>query len=246
MHFINHPLSGCKMLKYLLLLLVTVTCFNARADEAEVKKILKKNYPQIGNVEQVYKAPFLGLYEVVVDQQLFYTDAKAEYLIIGSIYDLKKGHNLTEKRSRELFAIDFKSLPFDIALKRVKGNGKRVMAYVTDPNCFYCKKLEHELKKIDNVTLYRFLYPLLPGSDEKVRNIMCSKDPNKTFEDWMLNGVVPAEGSCKTKTEKVIAFSKKMRVNGTPSLIFPDGVLVPGYLPTADLEKALNGTFEHK
>ncbi len=80
---------------------------SAHADEAKVKSILKKNYPQIGNVENVYKAPYLGLYEVVTDDQLFYTDEKAQYLINGSIYDLKNGRNLTEERSRKLFAVDF-------------------------------------------------------------------------------------------------------------------------------------------
>ena len=229
------------MFRYLLLMLAAVFCLSAHADEAKVKSILKKNYPQIGNVENVYKAPYLGLYEVVTDDQLFYTDEKAQYLINGSIYDMKNGRNLTEERSRKLFAVDFDKLPFEIAVKRVKGNGQRKMAYLTDPNCGYCKKLEGELKNMDNVTLYRFLYPIFPGSDEKVRNILCSADPNKTWEDWMLNGVLPPSGNCATQTEKVLALGKKLHVNGTPTLIFADGVQVPGYMPAADLEKALNG-----
>ena len=207
------------MFRYLLLMLAAVFCLSAHADEAKVKSILKKNYPQIGNVENVYKAPYLGLYEVVTDDQLFYTDEKAQYLINGSIYDMKNGRNLTEERSRKLFAVDFDKLPFEIAVKRVKG----------------------ELKNMDNVTLYRFLYPIFPGSDEKVRNILCSADPNKTWEDWMLNGVLPPSGNCATQTEKVLALGKKLHVNGTPTLIFADGVQVPGYMPAADLEKALNG-----
>jgi thiol:disulfide interchange protein DsbC len=230
------------MFKYLLLLLTAFFCLNSYADEAKVKSMLEKNYPQIGKVDNVYKAPFLGLYEVVTDDQLFYTDEKARYLINGSIYDLKSGRNLTEERSHKLFAVDFDSLPFELAVKRVKGNGQRKMAYLTDPNCGYCKKLEGVLKNVDNVTLYRFLYPIFPGSDEKVRNILCSNDPNKTWEDWMLNGVPPPSGNCATQTEKVLALGKKLHVNGTPTLIFADGTQVPGYMPAADLEKALNGT----
>lgn len=233
------------MFRYLLLLLAAVFCLNAHADEAKVKSTLKKNYPQIGNVVNVYKAPYLGLYEVVTDDQLFYTDEKAQYLINGSIYDMKNGRNLTEERSRKLFAVEFDKLPFDIAIKRVKGNGQRKMAYLTDPNCGYCKKLEGELKNVDNVTLYRFLYPIFPGSDEKVRNILCSTDPNKTWEDWMLNGVLPPSGNCATQTEKVLALGKKLHVTGTPTLIFADGLLVPGYMPAADLEKTLNGAAGH-
>ena len=230
------------MFKPLLLLLATLFCFNAYADEAKVKSILQKNYPQIGNVEGVYKAPFLGLYEVVADDQLFYTDEKARYLINGNIYDLKSGRNLTEERSHKLFAVEFDKLPFELALKKVKGNGSRKMAYFTDPNCGYCKKLEGELKNVDNVTLYRFLYPLFPGSDEKVRNILCSNDPNKTWEDWMTSGVKPPSGNCATQTEKVIALGKKLHVNGTPTLLFANNKQIPGYMPAAELEKALNNT----
>jgi len=229
------------MFRTLLLLLASLICLSAYADEAKVKKILEKNYPQIGKVDNVYKASFLGLYEVVTDDQLFYTDEKAQYLINGSIYDLKSGRNLTEERSHKLFAVDFDSLPFELAVKRVKGNGQRKMAYLTDPNCGYCKKLEGVLKNVDNVTLYRFLYPIFPGSDEKVRNILCTNDPNKTWEDWMLNGVQPPAGNCTTQTEKVVALGKKLHVNGTPTIIFADGTQVPGYLPAAELEKALNG-----
>ena len=252
------------MFRTLPLLLATLFCFSAYADEAKapargtpvgspahsadpsaVKSILQKNYPQIGKIDKVNKAPYLGLYEVVTDDQLLYTDEKAQYLIVGNIIDLKSGHNLTEERSRKLFAVDFNSLPFEIAVKRVKGNGSRKMAYLTDPNCGYCKKLEGELKNVDNVTLYRFLYPIFSGSDEKVRNILCSNDPNKTWEDWMLNGVLPPSGNCATQTEKVLALGKKLHVNGTPTLIFADGTQVPGYMPAADLEKALNGATGH-
>ena len=229
------------MLRLIFPLLAAFICTNANADETKVKNTLQKNYPQLGKVDQVYKAPYLGLYEVVIDAQLFYTDEKAQYLINGNIIELKSGRNLTEERSRKLFAIDFNSLPLELAVKKVKGNGQRKMAYFTDPNCGYCKKLEAVLKNVDNVTLYRFLYPIFPGSDEKVRNILCSSDPNKTWEDWMLNGAQPPAGNCVTQTEKVSALGKKLNVTGTPTLIFSDGTLIPGYLPAADLEKALNG-----
>lgn len=234
------------MMKYLLLLLAALFSFNACADEAKVKSILQKEYPQIGKVDKVYKAPFLGLYEVVADDQLFYTDENVQYLINGSVYDLKNGRNLTEERSRKLFAVDFNNLPFEFAVKMVKGKGERKLAYLTDPNCGYCKKLENELKSLDNVTLYRFLYPIFPGSDIKVRNILCSKNPNKTWEDWMLDGVLPPTANCTTHTDKVLALGQKLNVHGTPTLIFADGALVPGYLPAADLEKALNGATGHK
>jgi len=57
--------------------------------------------------------------------------------------------------------------------------------------------------------------------------------------------VQPPVGGCATQTDKVTALGKKLHVSGTPTLIFADGKLIPGYLPAEDLEKALNGAAEH-
>jgi thiol:disulfide interchange protein DsbC len=228
------------MSRSLLLLFATLFCFCAYASEARVKDTLQKNYPQLGKIEKVNKANVLGLYEVITQDQLFYTDEKAQYLINGNIYELKTMRNLTEERARQLFAVDFNALPLELAIKRVKGDGRRKMAYFTDPNCGYCKKLEHELKNLDNVTLYLFLYPLFQGSDEKVKAVWCSKDPIKAWDDLMLNNVQPLAGICDAPSAKVLELGRKLNLSGTPALIFADGVLVPGYVPASDMEKALN------
>ena len=230
------------MIKVLLLLLASFTFSYAHADAAKVKATLQKKYPQFENIEQVHKANILGLYEVVMQGQLFYTDEKTQYLIAGSIYDLKTNSNLTEERSRKLFAVDFDKLPFELAVKKVKGNGQRKMAYFTDPNCSYCQRLEDELKNVDNVTLYMFMLTLFNGSAEKVRGVLCSKNPVQAWDDLMLKHVQPPAGTCDTPTAKVMEFSKSLNVNGTPALIFADGVIVPGFIPAAEIEKALNGT----
>ena len=159
------------MIKLLVVLLATFSFTLAHADAAKLKATLQKKYPQLDQIEQVNKANILGLYEVVMGGQLFYTDAKAQYLINGSIFDLKSSRNLTEERSRKLFAIDFNKLPFELATKKVTGNGQRKMAQLTDPNCSYCKRLEKELAQISDITLYSFLYPIFPGSEEIAEHI---------------------------------------------------------------------------
>jgi len=216
----------------------------ASSSTARVKLTLQKNYPQLGEIKQVNKANIMGLYEVVAQGELFYTDEKARYLISGNIFDLKSGRNITAERSSKLFAIDFNGLPFDLALKKVKGNGLRKMAYFTDPNCSFCKKLEQELTQVDNVTLYIFHLTLFDGSDQKVKGVLCSKNPIKAWDNLMLNNAMPATGTCDTPTMKVAELSRKLNINGTPALIFADGVLVPGFRPAAELEKALNQTME--
>ncbi len=230
------------MLKYILPLLLLVSAA-AFADEAALREHLQKKYPQIGQIDQVNKSPMPGIYEVVTPDHLFYTDKKGDYLINGVIWDLRTMHNITEERSRKLFAVDFKKLPFDLTFKEVKGNGKRQMVIFTDPNCGYCKKLEGELQKVDNVTIYRLMFPIFEGSDVKVRNVWCSADRTKTWTDMLLNGVVaPAatDPKCTYPINKALEWGQKMRINGTPALVFSDGTLVPGALPAEEIEKALN------
>jgi thiol:disulfide interchange protein DsbC len=232
------------MFKTLLLLLLSVSLAHAAETDktaAAIKSTLQKNYEQlIGPVDQVNKSPIPGLYEVVTGDHIFYTDKTAQYLIDGKMFDLKGRQNLTEARERQLFAVDFNKLPLDLAMKKVKGNGSRKLAYFTDPNCGYCKKLEHELQNVTDVTLYLFLYPIFEGSAEKVQNIWCSSDKVKTWDNLMLNGVQPAAAKCDAPSAKVLALGKKLRVNGTPALIFANGVVNPGYMPADALNKALD------
>jgi thiol:disulfide interchange protein DsbC len=221
-----------------LLLLATISA--AHAGEAEIRQSLQSKFPNIGKLEHIVKTPYAGLYEVVAGDQLLYTDELGIYLFDGSIIDTKSRTDLTEKRRHQLFAIDFDKLPLELAVKKVKGNGQRKMAYFADPNCVYCKKLEKELNRVNNVTLYLFMYPIFPGSEEIVHNIRCAKDPLKAWEDKMLKDIQPASATCKLSSDKVIALAKKLRVNGTPNLIFADGTQAPGYLPAEELEKRLS------
>lgn len=227
------------MHKILMFLLATsISC--AYAGEAEIKSALQKKVPQIGQINTVSKSPVPGLYEVITQDHLFYTDEKGQYLIDGAVFDLKTMRNITEERSRKLFALDFSKLPLELAVKQVKGKGERKLAIFTDPNCGFCKKLEKELLQIDNVTIYQFLYPVFPGSEEKTRAVWCSKDRSKAWDDLMHNEITPTAGNCDTPTAKVLALGRKLKVNGTPALIFADGTINPGYLPAAELEKALS------
>ena len=151
--------------------------------------------------------------------------------------------NLTEERNDKLSAIPFDSLPLKYAFSQVKGNGKRKLVVFADPNCGYCKRFERDLQKIDNVTIYHMMYPVL-GEDSKVksRNIACAKDRAKTWNDWMLQGIAPPAVACDNHNiDAIVEFGKKNRINGTPTLFVADGTRVPGAIEAAQIESLLNG-----
>jgi thiol:disulfide interchange protein DsbC len=212
------------------------------ANEAEVKKgveaWLGSNGPKIENIRAT---GVLGLYEVQLDGELVYTDEKVTHVILGDILDVKARKNLTEERKHKLAQIKFSDLPLDLAIKQVKGNGKRVLATFEDPNCTYCKKLAQELQDINDVTIYTFVYPIFPQSGPVAKAIWCAPDRVKAWNDYLLKGTQPAEGKCDTAgIDKLLEFGKRINVRGTPALFFADGSRLPGYKPAAWLEKALS------
>ena len=213
----------------------------ATAQEPAIRKTLAERIPQLEKIDEVRAPPMGGLYEVRVGTDLFYTDAKGNFLIQGELIDTKARRNLTEDRINKLTAVDFNALPLQDAFATVRGNGKRKLVVFADPNCGYCKRFERDLQNVDNVTIYTFLYPILsPDSAEKSRNIWCAKDRNNAWNDWMLREKTPAAASCDTAAlQRNLAFGKKHKITGTPTLLFANGARVPGAIGAADIEKRL-------
>ncbi|MEY2808984.1 MAG: putative Thiol:disulfide interchange protein dsbC precursor [Pseudomonadota bacterium] len=214
----------------------------AQGQEALIRKNLQERIPQFPKIDEITKAPMPGLYEIRVDgTEIYYTDAEGNFLIQGQLIDTRSRRNLTEERIDKLTAIDFQSLPLKDAFTIVRGNGKRKLAVFEDPNCGYCKRFERDLQKVDNITVYLFLYPIL-GQDsvDKSRNIWCAKDRVKAWQDAMLREQALASANCDISAlQRNVELGRKYKINGTPTLITTDGNRVPGAISTAQIEKLL-------
>jgi thiol:disulfide interchange protein DsbC len=209
------------------------------AEAEAVRKLLEQRFPG-ATVSNVGKSGYFGLYEAQFDGQLVYTDAKVAYIMVGSIYDTATKENLTAERLRKLNRVAWDSLPLDLAMKRVKGSGARKLAIFSDADCPFCARLEHELKNVDDVTIYTFIYPidsLHPDSARKSKIIWCSPDRVKSWDAFFATGKLPDnKGECETPLAQTRALGEKLRVNATPTLVFADGSIVPGALPKDRLE----------
>ena len=227
--------------KLLPLALAATMSLPTLADEAAViKKAVETKLAR--TVTSVTKTPYLGLYEVYVDGQIVYTDEKVSALLIGALVDGKTMKNVTDERMQKLTAIKFADLPLALAVKQVRGDGKRVFATFEDPNCGYCKKLAKDIAKLENVTIYTFLYPILsPDSLEKSNQIWCATDRAKAWNEWMIDGKAPSgKGDCDTTAvKKTIEMGRKLAITGTPTIFFADGERIPGAIPIAKIEQKL-------
>ncbi len=215
---------------------------NALADEAAVKKAVEAAFPGLP-IDGVRKTPYLGgLYEIRTGNDIIYADEKVTYIITGNIIDAKTRKDLTEERKNKLSQINFSDLPVSLAVKQVRGNGKRVFATFEDPNCGYCKKLAKDMQAMNDVTIYTFLYPILsPDSSEKSKAIWCAADRAKAWNDWMINNTNPgSKTDCDTSAvDKTVALGQKLNIRGTPTIFLSNGERIPGAVSVASLEQRM-------
>ena len=227
------------------LLLFSVS-FAALADEAAVRRMVQDKLRGSGQIESVQKAPFADLYEVVVRApdglQLFYVDSRATVIIAGQAIDAKTGRNLTEERQRELSKVKWESLPFQWAITSKRGTGRRKIAILSDPNCPYCKRLEEDLAKLDDITVHIFPYAIIaPQSVRQAKSVWCSKDRVKAWNDLMFRRIEPqAAPDCDTPIEKLVELGRRLGANSTPTWFLETGARYSGALPLEDVRKLLD------
>ncbi|NHC60902.1 DsbC family protein [Paenalcaligenes suwonensis] len=208
-------------------------------DYPEVRQKLEATFVDIA-IDEIRPTPFPGLLEVRIGNELVYVNPEVDFLMQGSLVDVKQRIDLTSQRKEELNKVDFSQLPLDKAIKTVKGDGSRQMVVFEDPNCIYCKKLHTEIKDMDNVTIYSMMYPILsPDSATKAESIWCAENPNQALSDWMLSGTEPTARTCEHPIKDILAAGMSMDIRGTPAIIFEDGSRISGFLPKAQLEAKL-------
>lgn len=229
-----------KIVLPILALAIAAPVFAASAD---VEKRLKDQYPAT-KITAVRESPAKGIYEVIMGRNVAYTDEAGRYMIFGHLYDMKEQRDLTAGVLEALNKVDISTFPAADAIKSVRGKGERKIFVFSDPDCPYCKRLENELAKVDNVTIYTMLYPLdglHPDARRKAEAIWCAKDRVKAWDEFMQKGTLPESRSCDNPIERNIRLGNSLGINGTPTIIFEDGAIAPGMLPAAEIERRLSG-----
>ena len=207
------------------------------ADVATVSKNVKQQHPQL-KLDNIQATEMKGIYSASMDGQVVYLNEDAQHILAGSMIRLKDQHNLTKDLLIQQNSVDWKKLPLQDAIKSVRGTGKRQIAIFSDPNCPYCKQLEAELKKLDNITIYTFILPLKAQSVAPSKQVYCEKNPALAWENLITKAQLPtSQSSCANPVERNIVLAHRLGVNGTPAIIFSNGFKVMGAYPAAQIEQ---------
>jgi len=192
-------------------------------------------------IKAVNTSPIPGLYELVVGDNIYYSDATGTHVINGHMFDMRTKNDLTAQRLASITRINWSALPMDKAIVSGPEDGLK-MAVFTDPDCPYCKRLEDQLSKLDGIRVYTFLFPLTqlhPDAYAKSESIWCAKDQAKALHDVMINGTALPKADCKTPVADLMALGKEMNVMGTPTIFAEDGRKFAGGVPLDQIKEWL-------
>lgn len=212
-------------------------------DATQIAEKLKSMYPKT-SFKEVKQSQIAGLYEVVMGENIAYTDASGRYFLFGHLFDMTEQVDITAARKVETKKVEFPSRYLNQAIKTVKGKGSRSVAIFTDPDCPYCKRLEKELVQLDDVTIYTFMYPLEslhPEAKTRAISVWCAPDRGKAWAALMMEGVTPTLRACNNPINDNLVLGSKLGVVGTPTLIAQDGRVLPGAASAEKINQWLGG-----
>lgn len=227
--------------------------------DQKVLATLQKIYPQ-NRIRFARETPIAGFYEVILGEGVSYVfvspdtlekldlvneknrDSYFRHWIFGGVfYDMKNQIDLTAPIKKLAQMIDVTKLPTENAITREKGKPANTLYVFTDPRCPFCKKLEAELVKLDNVRIHTFLTPLTslhPDAKEISARILCAKDKAQAFEDFMLRGKEITEpAKCQTTLEANERLMSELSIKGTPTIFFENGERATGAMTAEAIQK---------
>ena len=222
----------------------------APGDAEAMLTLLRTKLPST-SFTSVTKSRFPGLFEVVMGQNIAYVEPTGRFFIFGHVYDIENRQDLSQDVLDSANRIDVSKLPLGDAIKVVTGAGEHTLVVFEDPDCPYCRQIETSIGKLENVTVYTFLMPLVqlhPESVAKSKAIWCSPDRAKAWRAYMTGGVLPgATAACNdTPIDRNLKLAAGLGITGTPTLVFQNGKKVPGAIPWDRLQTLLAAPGDQK
>jgi len=229
----------------LVVALLVALSLPASASEKAVKAIedsLKQALPGV-KPDSIKPSQMAGLYEVLVGPKLFYVSEDGNYLIQGSLIDVKAKQDLTEPRLAEarVGALNKEGVDKMIVFKPKKT--KHSVSVFTDIDCGYCRKLHAEIDQYLNEGIevrYLFFPRAGEGSDswDKAVSVWCAKDRNAALTKAKKGETVESK-QCDNPVGEHYALGNALGAAGTPMIVTEKGNILPGYVAAAQLSKLL-------
>jgi thiol:disulfide interchange protein DsbC len=243
MRSINHFFMRAAILVSALIQAVWVTAAASQTNQAMLAK-LKALYPAV-TITDVLPSPIPGLFEIRMGKNVAFTNDEGRYLLFGAIFDSITKTVLTQlpavSDDASTANVSFPSEYLSQSIRTVRGDGSRVIAVFSDPKCAYCKQLEAELKKLNNVTIYTFLFPVLGEESAKIASqVWCANNRENAWLGYMSTGKVASGRACDNPIQKNLTLGQRLGIQGTPMIIASSGAAQAGFKTARELDGWLN------
>jgi thiol:disulfide interchange protein DsbC len=206
----------------------------------------------VDNVLNVEESPVGGLWVVDLVKAgrkiPVYIDFSKKYLLGAQIIRLSTKEDITGARMMKLneVKVDTSQIPLGDALVMGNPAAKRKVIVFSDPDCHFCGKLHGELKTVTekepDVAFYIKLYARSnnPATAEKAKSVICAKSL-ALLEDAYAGKPLPPAICTTGAPEETLKLADRLHLQGTPTLILPDGRVLPGYRDAKALMQLLAG-----
>ncbi len=230
-----------------LIFVIALVSVSIKADEVAIKNAISGINPsiRIDSVSLITGTPF---FEVALESgERIYTDATGSHFIAGDLYQVGLGRttNLTDlgrQKDRQVLLSTLDSSQLIVFAPR--GDVRRRLLSFTGIDCGYCRRLHSEIDQLldHGVEIRYAAFPRAGlGSDsyDKYVSVYCAQDPNSMMT-LAKSGETPEMATCDNPVADQYDLGQQLGISGTPTLIFENGDMQPGYTPWQELLKRMN------
>lgn len=214
-------------------------------DQKEAGKILGGLVDKVNKVEFA-EIPGMWLVEVEKGPNKLpvYIDFSKKYVLSGSVIRLADKGDVTQERFARMNKVDVGRIPLGDALLLGKPGARTKVIVFTDPECPFCKQLHLELKEVvrrdPDIAFLIKLYPLQmhPNAYGTAKSIVCAR--SLEFLELSFAGKPVPPATCTTKVvDQTLALAPELGIQSTPTLVLPNGLVLPGYKSADELLKRI-------
>jgi len=224
-----------KLVLILTFALLPVVMTSADEITDRVTANLEAILPEGTQITAIAESPMPNVYEVSVGSRTFYAIAEGKYLLLGDVYDTVRQVSLADELKAEKMTEAIAGISAEQMVVFGPESAERHITVFTDVDCGYCRKLHNEVPTLTEAGL-QVRYMAFPragiGSDsyKKIVSVWCADDPQATMT-LAKSGQVPEAKTCENPVADQYRIGQEVGVRGTPTIIFDDGNVLPGYLP---------------
>lgn len=190
------------------------------------------------------------IYEVRLrNGDTFYSDAQGRHMVVGSLYDNDPDGlvNVTEQHDRQDRLDQLDAIPEGGTVDYPAQSEEigRITVF-TDTTCPYCQRLHQEIDQLTQAGVaVRYVPFPRAGSHSPAANqlaqVLCSESSTDAMTQAFHGEALASRPSksCRSAVDDGFALGQRFGVQGTPTIILPNGEMEEGYVPARQLIQAI-------